>query len=72
MGGGHASGKSAVSAIHVAVENWAGRGRDVTVSLIWNEAAVQTPGALCDLIDLVGPAVDECDHFSGIFLVNFK
>jgi hypothetical protein len=51
-GGGHAGGKGAVAMVlvHVAVQNRAGRSRDVTVSIIWNEAAIQHVGAFCDLI----------------------
>ena len=64
--------RGAVSTMHVAVENGAGRSRDVTVGLIWDEASVQAPGVLCDLINLVGPSMNEFDCFSIIFLVNFK
>ena len=71
-GGSHAIGQVAVSAIHVAMENGAGRSRDDTVGLIWNDAAVQAPGVLCDLIDFVGPSVNEFDYFSSTFLVDFE
>ena len=71
-GGSHAIGQVAVSAIHVAMENGAGRSRDVTEGLVWDEATVQAPGALGDLLDFVGSSVNELGHFGSTFSVDFK
>ena len=68
--GSHAIGHVAVSAIHVAMENGASRSRDVTEGLIWDEAAVQAPGALGDLFDFVGSLVNELSHFGSTFSVT--
>ena len=71
MGGGHAIGHFAVSAIHVAMPNGTGRGRDVTEALVWNEATVQAPGALGDFLDFVGSLVNELGHSGSTFSVDF-
>ena len=71
-GGSHATGQVAVSAIHVAVPNGTGRGRDVTEGFIGNEATVQTPGALGDFLDFVGSSVNELSRFGSTFSVDFK
>ena len=71
-GGSHAIGQVAVSAIHVAMPNGTSGGRDVTEGFVWNEAAVQAPGALGDLLDFVSSSVDELCHSGSTFSVDFN
>ena len=52
--------------------NGTGGGRDVTEGFVWDEAAVQAPGALGDLLDFVSSSVNELGHSGSTFSVDFK